>query len=66
MTMSEDDRDERIWERGFDGHAFEQQRRLARLSLREKIQWLEEAQRVAEHLARSRDRLAERPPGIDA
>jgi hypothetical protein len=41
---------EQKWERGWDGHALEQLRRLARLPLREKIAWLEQAQRVAQHL----------------
>ncbi|MGD0651276.1 MAG: hypothetical protein ABSA97_09085 [Verrucomicrobiia bacterium] len=41
---------DQTWERGWDGHALEQLRRLARLSLGEKIAWLEQAQRVAQHL----------------
>ena len=45
------DNAERAWERGWDGHALEQLRRLARLSLAEKIAWLEQAQRFARHLA---------------
>ena len=44
------DNAEHTWERGWDGHALEQLRRLARLSLQEKIAWLEQAQRVAQHL----------------
>lgn len=44
------DNEEQTWERGWDGHALEQLRRLARLSLGEKIAWLEQAQRVARHL----------------
>lgn len=51
--------DERAWDRGFDEHSLEQQRRLARLTLREKIVWLEEAQRMVEHLAKQR---TEDPP----
>ncbi len=39
-----DPRDERVWEVGFDGHADAQRRRLASLSLSQKLDWLEEAQ----------------------
>ena len=46
------DNAEQTWERGWDGHAMEQLRRLARLSLAEKIAWLEQAQRVAQHLVK--------------
>ena len=52
--MSErDERDMQAWESGWDGHALAQRRRLARLPLAEKLQWLEEAGRLAEQLARS-------------
>ena len=44
------DNAEQTWERGWDGHAMEQLRRLARLPLPDKIAWLEQAQRVAQHL----------------
>ena len=47
-------RDEQKWEEGYEGHTVEQQRRLARLPLWEKIDWLETAQRVAQHLGRRR------------
>lgn len=43
---------ERVWERGWDGHVLAQRRRLARLSLAEKLAWLEEAQKLASHLRR--------------
>lgn len=46
--------DERIWERGWEGHELAQRRRLARLPLAEKIRWLEQAQRIAEYLAAQR------------
>lgn len=42
------------WEKGWDGHQRSQMRRLARLSLAEKIQWLEEAQELVQHLAQAR------------
>ncbi len=44
------DNEEQTWERGWDGHSLEQLRRLARLPLWDKIAWLEQAQRVAQHL----------------
>lgn len=61
--MSGDDpRDERLWEAGWDGHGEAQQRRLAALPLAEKLRWLEEAQKLAEQLGRSR-RSGEAPKG---
>jgi hypothetical protein len=50
--------EERVWESGWEGHSAPQQRRLASLTLREKIDWLESAQRLVEHLARDRARRA--------
>ncbi|MEO5617586.1 MAG: hypothetical protein ABIS67_07420 [Candidatus Eisenbacteria bacterium] len=46
----EDPRGERLWEVGWQGHTTAQQRRLAALSLAEKLRWLEEAQQVVMHL----------------
>ncbi len=43
---------EREWERGWEGHREAQRRRLARLPLREKLQWLEEAHRLVRGLGR--------------
>ena len=43
----------RVWERGWDGHEEAQLRRLARLPFAEKLQWLEEAARLVEHLSAS-------------
>jgi hypothetical protein len=45
---------ERVWEVGWEGHTRAQRERLARLPLWEKLEWLEEAQRVVEHLAKQR------------
>ena len=45
-----DPRDERQWERGWDGHALAQRRRMARLTLAEKLEWLESAQRLVLHM----------------
>ena len=42
----------RLWEKGWDGHEKAQLLRLARLSLRDKIRWLEEAQEMIKDLAR--------------
>ena len=47
-----DPRDERQWERGWDGHALAQRRRMARLTLAEKLEWLESAQRLVLQLRR--------------
>ena len=47
--MSERDSNS-AWERGWDGHEAEQLERLARLPLADKLQWLEEAHRLARHL----------------
>ena len=47
-------RDERVWEEGWDAHQRAQRRRLATLSLSEKLAWLESAQRLASHLLRPR------------
>ncbi len=47
-------REEGEWEAGWEGHESAQRRRLARLSLAEKLEWLEAAQRIVEHLGRAR------------
>ena len=47
-----DPRDERAWERGWEGHEIAQRRRMARLTLAEKLEWLESAQRMVFHLRR--------------
>lgn len=46
--------DERIWEHGWDGHEMAQLRRLARLTLAEKLDWLEQAQEMADRLERAK------------
>ena len=51
-----DPRDERLWERGWDGHELAQRRRMARLSLARKLEWLESAQRLVFHLRRGAGR----------
>jgi hypothetical protein len=47
-----DPREERGWEAGWQGHAQAQRTRLGRLSMREKLRWLEEAQHLLMHLRR--------------
>lgn len=49
------------WDRGWDGHERAQRRRLARLTLAEKLRWLEESQQVVDSLARARHGGAETP-----
>ena len=44
---------EQLWEAGWEGHARAQRRRLAALTLAEKLRWLEDAQALVEHLQRS-------------
>jgi len=45
-------REDRGWESGWQGHAEAQRARIARLSMREKLRWLEEAQYLLIHLRR--------------
>lgn len=52
QTMPESD--DRKWTRGWDDHQQAQQQRLARLSLAEKLAWLEEADAMVRHLQRAR------------
>lgn len=46
--------EERVWEVGWEGHRVAQRRRLASLTLIEKLAWLESAQKLVESLAQSR------------
>lgn len=48
------DRDEHVWERGWEGHERAQRERLARLPLSAKLDWLEQAHDLIRHLARRR------------
>jgi hypothetical protein len=45
---------ERVWEEGWEGHERLQRQRMARLTLAQKLEWLEEAQRLAQTLTRQR------------
>lgn len=44
---------DRGWDRGYEGHADAQRRRIAALPLWLKIEWLEEMQRLIAHMDRS-------------
>ena len=52
--MSDAPADDRQWERGWEGHFNAQLRRLARLPLGAKLEWLEQAHRVVRHLESQR------------
>ena len=54
MNESAENPEQRLWERGWDGHRQAQLRRLARLPLVEKLRWLEEADRIVRHLENTR------------
>lgn len=54
--MPQDNDDNQGWDRGWEAHEREQQRRLAKLSLYEKVKWLEEMQEMIEHLRKQRNR----------
>ncbi len=56
-----DSADPSSWNADWEGHQLAQRRRLARLSLAEKLTWLEDAQRVVETLA-SRQAGTAAPP----
>ena len=50
---SEQPNPEHVWESGWEQHEKLQRRRLASLSLTEKIRWLEETQRLLNYLQRN-------------
>jgi hypothetical protein len=57
---------EQGWDAGWEGHRRAQLRRWAKLPLEEKLEWLEEAQRLAADFEESRqqaraDRVREKP-----
>ncbi len=56
--------EERDWESGWERHKLAQRRRLARLPLSLKLEWLEEAQKLIEHLGRG-PRPAGGPAGAE-
>ncbi len=48
-----------IWESGWEGHELAQMRRLAKLSLEQKIRWLESAQEMVQWMQPSRQETQE-------
>ena len=55
MRRPEEPRDE-AWDRGWDEHKTRQLRRLSELSFAGKLDWLEEAQELAEQLTAQADK----------
>lgn len=53
--MSSPETPETPWPSGWDGHALAQRRRWAALPLAQKLEWLEEAQRLAQQIERARE-----------
>lgn len=60
------ERDDRAWDAGFEAHSLEQRKRLARLSLAEKLDWLEEAHRLVLALQAKRDSDAAARPASES
>lgn len=50
-----DPRHERVWERGWEGHAVAQARRMAALTIAEKLDWLEQAHALVLQLRRGHE-----------
>jgi hypothetical protein len=57
--------DDTIWESGWDGHELAQMRRLAKLTMEQKIRWLESAQEMVWWMQQSQPAKNESvpPPG---
>ena len=58
--------DDRHWECGWDGHLAAQLRRTARLPFSQKLEWLEEAQRLAAYIQSHRAKPASYQPASPA
>ena len=58
--------EDRQWECGWDGHLAAQLRRMARLPFSEKLEWLEEAQRLAEYMLNQRSKTINAAPADPA
>jgi hypothetical protein len=50
-----------LWERGWEGHAEAQRRRVAEWPMSVKLQWLEDAQRLAQQFRRARGEEPKKP-----
>jgi hypothetical protein len=55
---------ERSWDSGWDSHDHAQLLRFARLPLSQKLEWLEQAQELSNHLSASRNPRVS-PPRIE-
>mgnify|MGYP001546615480 CR=1 FL=1 len=53
-NKSETIKNQQVWESGFDGHSNAQLRRLAKLTFREKVEWLESMQKL-QHRIKKRE-----------
>lgn len=63
--MTEDGRSAPLsYQPGWDSHVHAQRRRLARLALRDKLAWLEEAQRLVDQLQSQRVSKETTPPTV--
>ena len=54
------EQDETGWDRGFEGHSLAQRRRMARMTLAEKLDWLEEAHRFVLAMQAKRQQSSEK------
>ena len=56
--------DQRQWESGWQAHALAQRRRLAALSLMQKLDWLEDTEQLIAHMRRGhRPQVGAHPQG---
>lgn len=49
------------WDRGWDEHKIRQMVRLSRLTMSQKLEWLEEMQRLLEKVSQSKNAQADQP-----
>jgi len=61
-----DSTEPREWERGWEGHADAQARRMAALSLAEKLDWLEDAHALVLHMQSKSTRPSQVREGPEA
>jgi hypothetical protein len=55
MSDQHEQHPQHVWEHGWEEHERLQRQRLAKLPLAEKLRWLEEMQRMVEHLRKQRE-----------
>jgi hypothetical protein len=58
-----DDHEQRVWERGWDEHERLQLVRMAKLSLAQKLEWLEQAHRLVRQFEAQRKSAQSPNPG---